>query len=76
MLDGLFSFFETLINLVTGLVNFLISFFMDIVYVINLATTFVVRIPTLFSFMPTECITILTIIFGIVVTYKVLGREG
>lgn len=76
MLDGILQFFETLMNLITGLVDFVISIFFDLIYVIQLATTFVVQVPSLFSFMPSECVTILTIIFGIVVTYKILGREG
>lgn len=56
--------------------EFLISFFEDIFYVIKLTGEFVLEIPNYFSWLPAEVVASLVSIFAIVVIYKVLGREG
>lgn len=58
------------------LVDFVISFVQDIVYLIGLTADFVAKIPSLFSWLPSEALSLIIIAFGIVVVYKVLGREG
>lgn len=56
--------------------DFIIDFFEDIVYVIKLTGEFVLGIPDYFSWLPAEAVALIVTIFGIVVIYKVLGREG
>lgn len=48
----------------------------DTVFVINLLGSFFVHIPSYFSWLPSQLLTILVTLIGIVVVYKVLGREG
>lgn len=76
MLRLLKDFFLGMANMITSLVDIVISFVEDIVYVVKLCTTFVLKIPTLFSWLPSEAIAIIVIIFGVVVVYKIMGREG
>lgn len=56
--------------------DFVIGIFEDIVYMIKLTGEFVADIPGYFSWLPAEAVALIVTIFGIVVIYKVLGREG
>lgn len=64
------------VGVVTSLVDFIIGFVEDCVHVVKLCAEFVLKIPTLFSWLPAEALALVVLIFGVVVVYKVLGREG
>lgn len=76
MLETIKDFFLGIAEVVTGLIDFVIGFIEDIIYVVTLCGAFVLKIPTLFSWLPAPAIAIIVIIFGIVVVYKITGREG
>lgn len=76
MLRTLVDFFLGLKNVITSLIEFVIGFISDLVYVVRLCGSFVLKIPTFFSWLPDVAITLIITIFGIVVIYKVIGREG
>lgn len=74
---------DVIIDFLTGIgeaivtaFEFVVSFFSDIVYVIQLTGKFLAQIPIYFSWLPGELLGLLVIIFGVVVIYKILGREG
>lgn len=58
------------------LFDIIFGFFEDIVYIIKITGIFLARIPDYFSWLPSEVVTLIVVIFGIVVIYKILGREG
>ena len=60
----------------SSIYDFTISFFEDIVYVIKLTGEFVAKIPEYFAWLPDSVLALVVALFGIVVIYKVLGREG
>lgn len=70
------QFFTWLQETVTSLVDFLISFVNDLIFVVDLTARFVTNIPSYLNWLPSECLSIIIIAFGIVVVYKILGREG
>lgn len=72
MIDILMSIW----NVITGLVDFVIGIIMDLVYVIQLLAEFIINIPSYFVWLPSPVVVMIVTIFGIVVIYKVLGREG
>lgn len=78
--DNVFTLLKNVVvgfvNVVTGLVDFVIGFIEDCVHVVILTGEFVLKIPTLFSWLPSEAVALVIMIFGVVVVYKVLGREG
>lgn len=76
MLESIKEFFVSIANIITGVVDFFIGFVEDIVYVVKLCTSFVSKIPRLFSWLPVEALAIITMIFSIVIIYKIMGREG
>ena len=75
-MQAVIDFFVGITDVVTSLIDFVVSFVQDIVYVIQLTGAFVLKIPLIFSFMPSEVLGVIVLMFGVVVVYKVLGREG
>lgn len=75
-MQAIVDFFTGLFDIVVSLVEFVISFIGDIVYVIELTGVFVSNIPSYFAWMPSVYVTIIVSIFSVVVIYKILGREG
>lgn len=72
----IFDFLEGLWTLVSSVYDFVVGFFEDVVYIIQLTAAFVAKIPDYFSWLPPEALVLVVSIFAIVVIYKVLGREG
>lgn len=70
------SALKSIFDLISALVSFIIGFFQDLVYMISLLGKFIVSLPSYLSWLPSSFITAVTLIFTIVVIYKVLGREG
>lgn len=58
------------------IIEFVVSFVGDIVYIVQLTAMYLAQIPSYFSWLPSELLTIVVTIFAIVVIYKVTGREG
>lgn len=75
-MDAIVSFFTGLGDAIVSAFDFVISFFADIVYVIQLLGKVVLSIPSYFSWLPGSVSALLITLFAIVVIYKILGREG
>ena len=56
--------------------DFIFGFFEDIVYIIKITGVFLLKIPDYFAWLPSQCVSLVVVIFSIVVVYKILGREG
>ena len=76
MLSTIKQFFTGFADIVTAVVDFFIGFVQDIVFVVKLTGSFVAKIPYFFSWLPAPALAIIVTLFGVVVIYKVLGREG
>lgn len=75
----MFAFFDTLAQIAEGIVNavkFVIELVGDIIYAVQLVGESATKIPDYLSFLPPAFVTILLVIFGVVVVYKIIGREG
>lgn len=75
-MDAIVSFFTGLGNAIVSVFDFIISFFSDLIYVIQLLGKVVLSIPSYFSWLPGSVSALLVTLFAIVVIYKILGREG
>lgn len=75
-MDALLQFFQGIGNAITAFFDFVFSFLGDLVYLVKLTGKFLAAIPGYFSWLPPELLALLSVIFSIVVLYKVLGREG
>ncbi len=74
-MSAIIDFFESVINAITSVIEFIINFISDTIYMITLTGKFLLQIPTYFSFLPSVLLTMLVTLFGIVVVYKILGRD-
>lgn len=75
-MEAIVSMLESIGNFFASIVEFVIDMVNDIVYVVELTGQTVVSIPGYFSWLPPAASALIVTIFGIVVVYKVLGREG
>lgn len=75
-MQEILNFFKGIGDAIVAAFDFLISFFGDLVYIVQLTGKFLLQIPSYFSWLPGELLAILGIIFAIVVIYKIMGREG
>lgn len=75
-MEAIVKFFQGIADAVTSLIDFLVGFVEDIVYIVKLTGQFVAEIPNYFSWLPAEVLATLITIFAVVVIYKVTGREG
>lgn len=75
-MQALLQFFKGIGNTIVSVVDFVIGLFQDLIYMIKLLGQVVLNIPAYFSWLPGELLVILVLIVGIVVVYKILGREG
>lgn len=75
-MDAVVSFFKGIGNAIVSIFDFVISFFQDLIYVIQLLGKFLGQLPQYLSWMPPSVSGLLITLFAIVVIYKILGREG
>lgn len=75
-MDVILEFLSGIGEAIVTAFEFVVNFFGDIVYVIQLTGKFLAQIPVYFAWLPGELVGMLVIIFGVVVIYKILGREG
>lgn len=70
------AFFEGIGNAIISIFDFIISFFQDLIYMITITGQVLVSIPGYFAWLPSSYQVLLVTLVGIVVIYKILGREG
>lgn len=75
MLQTVKDFVNSIIDILLAFWDFVIDFFEDIAYVVQLVTSFVAGIPQYFSWLPAPILALIVAIFGVAIIYKVLGRE-
>lgn len=75
-MTALVDFFKGFADIVSSLVNFVIGIIQDLLYVIGLLGSLVIKIPDMIGWLPSACITLTVTLFSIVLIYKILGREG
>ena len=75
-MDAVVSFFKGIGSAIVSAFDFIISFFQDLIYIIQLLGKFLSQLPSYFSWLPGDILALLLTLFAIVVVYKILGREG
>lgn len=75
--------FQFLQEAITNILNFfqtawdfIINFFKEIVYIIQLLAATIVNMPSYFTWLPATITVLITTALSIVVIYKILGRDG
>lgn len=75
-MNAIVNFFEGIGDVILAVVEFVISFFSDLVWIIKTVGWAVGQIPGLLRWIPAELLVIITLTFSVVVIYKIMGREG
>lgn len=70
------DFLSSIGDMAMSAFDWLISTIHDLAYVAKLLGSFVINIPLYFAWLPSESVAVLVVLFGVVVIYKLLGREG
>lgn len=71
-----------IVNIITGffdviksVVDFVITFFSDVVYIVKTLGQFIIKAPLLFGFLPPAVLGIFLVGLSVVIIYKVVGRD-
>lgn len=75
-MDTILNFLNGIGEAITTVIDFVISFFKDTVYMISLLVKAVSNFPNYFTWLPGPVVALLLSLISIVVIYKILGREG
>lgn len=75
-MDAIINFLETIGNAISSVISFVISFFQDVIYMIQITGKVLAQLPSYLSWMPPQMSALLLILLAVVVVYKILGREG
>ena len=76
MLLNIVKFFSSLGDVISAFFDYLITCFSELISVIEYSLHSLDQIPIAFSWLPTDVVNIIFVIFGIVIVYKIAGREG
>lgn len=76
MLESIFAAIESIIDFLDTIWNFVTDFLSDTFEMIKLVGETLTKIPSYLSWLPAEVVAPLVVLFGVVVIYKILGREG
>lgn len=74
-MKALVDFFVGFGEVISGIIDFVVGFFQDLIYAIGLLGKFLLEIPTYFSWLPGPAVASLVTTFSIVVIYMVLNRK-
>lgn len=76
MFEWIGNLLNNIVNFFSTLWDFIIHIFEEIVYIVKLLATVVINIPSYFTWLPASVIALIVLAIGIVVIYKIAGREG
>lgn len=74
-MQAIIDMFSGFLDAIGSVIDFVIDFFSDLIFVISTLGQFVLEIPGYFVWLPTEIIALIITIFSIVVIYMILGRN-
>lgn len=74
-MQAIVDFLSSIGSAILAGIDFVVSFFEDLVYIIQLTGKFLAQLPSFFSWLPTPVVSGLLTTFAIVVVYKIAGRD-
>lgn len=74
-MSSIISFFQSIGDGIKAAISFLVDLVSDLVYTVKLITSMVAELPSLLSWLPAGLLTLLFTLFGVVVIYKIIGRD-
>ena len=74
-MQAIVDFLSSIGSAILAGIDFVVSFFEDLVYIIQLTGKFLAQLPSFFSWLPGPVVSVLLTTFAIVVVYKIAGRD-
>lgn len=75
-MTAVFDVLSAIGDAIVGVIDFIVSFFMDIVYIVQLLASVLLQIPSFFSaWLPPELAALLVITITVAAIYKIAGRD-
>ncbi len=75
MLQGILDFFQMIVDTFTAVIDFIVSFFSDLVYLVTSLADTAVKFPTYISWLPSVLITALVTAVALLIILRVAGRD-
>lgn len=75
-MNALIAFFEGIGTAITNVIDFLVSLVMDLVWLVQTLAWAMAQVPLMIAWLPTKIHALILTLFGIVMLYKLIGREG
>lgn len=73
-MDALFQVFQAIGDAIAFVINFVVSLFLDLVWLIQMLGQIVAAIPSYFAWLPAELLAILVVIIGAALVLRIMGR--
>lgn len=75
-MNAVFDVLSAIGQAIVGFIDFIISFIMDLVYIVQLIGSILLQIPTFFAvWLPAELAALLVLIITVAAIYKIAGRD-
>lgn len=75
-MNAVFDVLSSIGQAIVGFIDFIISFIMDLVYIVQLIGLILVQIPSFFAaWLPAELAALLVLILTVAAIYKIAGRD-
>lgn len=74
-MQAIVNIFTSIFDVIKSVVDFIISFFSDIVFIVKTLGQFVIKAPLLFGFLPPAVLGIFLVGITVIIIYKVVGRD-
>lgn len=75
-MSAVFDVLSAIADAIVGVFDFIVSFLMDLVYIVQLIGSILLQIPTFFSaWLPPELAGLLVLIVTVAAIYKIAGRD-
>ena len=73
-MDAIFQVFEAIGNAIAFVIYFVVSLFLDLVWLIQFLGNIVAAIPSYFSWLPSELLAVLIAVIGAAFVLRLMGR--
>lgn len=75
MLQGILDVLIKIGDFFTSVIDFIVSFFSDVVNFVKMLGVFASKIPTWFSWLPAPALALVVTLIGVVILLRVVGRD-
>lgn len=76
MIDAIFKAIQDVVSFFNSVWEFINQAWSELVKLVQMLKNFLGGVPAFVSFLPASLVSLIVLGFGVVVLYKIMGREG